>query len=255
MSKNGGTMSQDDMLNMDFEKVALDLLQNEDGKITPYGVIYDKGFQMEPLYDGRHFPQYHYEDGIMEVEITTAENAADGIFPATFYLPVSIQQLERALLRNGLTDGAELELRFLDSNLPEEADALLDFTEESIHDLNALCQAVVDFSEEDMAKYRAAVLFAEPASAVELTNLAGHLDLFDFIPDIHTAEEYGRQMIRESGHFEYDENLESFYNFEKYGLQRVEQEYGKFCDSGYISYHGVVSLEEILAGVQCERMV
>lgn len=253
MSRNSGTMLQEDAQYMDFEKVALDLLRNESGKITPYGVIYDKDFQMEQLYDGHHFPQYHYDDYIMELEITNAENAAAGIFPASFYLPMSAQQLERSLLRNGLNDCQDMELRFLDSSLPEEADALLEFTEESIYDLNALCQAVAKFDEGEMAKYRAAVLFTEPTTAVELTNLAQQLDLFDLIPNIHTPEEYGRQMIRESGHFEYDENLECYYNFEKYGAERITQEYGKFTDSGYISYHGVVSIEELLAGVDCER--
>lgn len=254
MDRNGGTMPQNDMLYMDFEKVALNLLQNKDGKVTPYGVIYDKDFQMEQLYDGRHFPEYHYEDSIMELEVTTAENAVANIASATFYLPMSERQLERALLRNNLADSGDTELRFMDSDLPEEADALLDFTEESVHDLNALCQAVADFSEGDMAKYRAAVLFTEPASAVELTNLAEQLDLFDFHPGIRSAEEYGKHMICESGHFEYDENLEEFYDFKKYGSARVEQEYGKFTDSGYISYHGVVSFPELLAGVNCERM-
>lgn len=60
MDRNGGTMSQDDAQQMDFEQVAINLLQSNEGKITPYGVIYDKDFQMERLYDGQHFPQYHY---------------------------------------------------------------------------------------------------------------------------------------------------------------------------------------------------
>lgn len=104
------------------------------------------------------------------------------------------------------------------------------------------------------AKYGAAVQLAEPTTAAELKNLAEQLELFDFIPDIHTPAEYGRQQICKSGHFEYDENLADYYDFEKYGLERMEHEHGKFTDSGYISYHGFVSIEEILAGVDCERM-
>ena len=53
-------------------------------------------------------------------------------------------------------------------------------------------------------------------------------------------------MIQESGHFEYDHNLDGFYDYEKYGLQRMEQEYGMFTDRGYISYHGTMSLEELM---------
>lgn len=112
----------------------------------------------------------------------------------------------------------------------------------------------VTFDRSDMEKYRAAVVSAAPATAAEMENLVQQLDLFDFIPGISTPEEYGRHMIRESGHFAYDENLEDYYNFERYGADRIKQEHGKFCDNGYISYHGFVSMEELLAGVECGRM-
>ena len=53
-------------------------------------------------------------------------------------------------------------------------------------------------------------------------------------------------MIQQSGHFSYDPHLEEFYDFAKYGHQRMEQEYGKFTDRGYVSYHGTLSLEELM---------
>ena len=52
--------------------------------------------------------------------------------------------------------------------------------------------------------------------------------------------------FRESGHFEYDENLEDFYDYTKYGQQRLDKECGEFNELGYISYHGVLSLEELM---------
>ena len=44
----------------------------------------------------------------------------------------------------------------------------------------------------------------------------------------------------------YDHNLDEFYDYEKYGLQRMEQESGMFTDRGYISYHGTMSLGELM---------
>ena len=38
----------------------------------------------------------------------------------------------------------------------------------------------------------------------------------------HTPEEYGRYMIQKSGHFEYDPNLDEFYDYERYGLQHMD---------------------------------
>ena len=76
--------------------------------------------------------------------------------------------------------------------------------------------------------------------------LAENLDQFDFIPGIRTPEEYGRHMIRESGHFDYDENLEGFYDYRRYGEQHIRQEGGQFNECGYVAYHGTMSLEELM---------
>jgi hypothetical protein len=89
---------------------------------------------------------------------------------------------------------------------------------------------------------------------MQVQHLAEQLDLFDFAPGAHSAADYGRYMIMESGHFEYDENLAGYYDFAKYGQERMKQEYGEFTDRGYISYHGTLSLDELMFGSQCERM-
>ena len=80
------------------------------------------------------------------------------------------------------------------------------------------------------------------------------LDLFDFAPDAHTLEEYGKYMIRQSGHFDYDENLDDFYDYEKYGFQRMNEEDGMFTDRGYIAYKGYSSLRVIMNGDQSSHM-
>ena len=77
-------------------------------------------------------------------------------------------------------------------------------------------------------------------------HLAENLDRFDFVPDIHTPEEYGKYMIQQSGRFEYDVNLEGFYNYRSYGEHRVRQEGGSFNECGYVSYHGTLTLEELM---------
>lgn len=251
MDRHGSTLSPHEQ-NIDFKREAMILLQNESGKVTPYGVIYDEGFRLEQLYDGRHFPQYHYEDCVVEVEIIP-EQLSHEQKPSTFLcLPVSELQLERAMVRGGCLEG-NVELDFLDSRLPKETD-VLDLEEADIGEINPLCHAVSKLDENEMKKLGAVISFAGPDSAEGVQHLAEQLDLFDFVPGVTTAEEYGRHMIMESGHFEYDENLSDFYDFEKYGRQRVENEYGQFTSHGYVSYHGVVSMEELLAGVPCERM-
>ena len=121
---------------------------------------------------------------------------------------------------------------------PDEVDVALDFRDEGIFELNELAQAVDKLSMDDRKKLGAVVTMAEPESASQIRHLAENLDQFEFAPGAHTPAEYGRYMIQESGHFEYDENLEGFYDYEKYGIQRMEQESGMFTDRAYVSYHG-----------------
>lgn len=53
-------------------------------------------------------------------------------------------------------------------------------------------------------------------------------------------------MIQQSGRFEYDPNLEAFYDFQGYGRQKISAENGQFNDYGYISYHGVLTLDDLM---------
>ena len=92
----------------------------------------------------------------------------------------------------------------------------------------------------------AVVEMAEPEYASQIRRLAENLDQFEFAPGVRTPAEYGKYIIQESGHFEYDPNLDEFYDYEKYGLQRMEQLSGQFVDRGYISYHGAMSLDELM---------
>ena len=98
-------------------------------------------------------------------------------------------------------------------------------------------------------------LLAKPKSAEQIKHLAESLDLFDFAPSVHTPQEYGKYMIQQSGRFEYDENLDAFYDYEKYGTERMSVEDGMFTDRGYIVYKGYTSMEEVMNGGQSSHMV
>ena len=149
-------------------------------------------------------------------------------------------------MRSGISDPEDMSIWYEDSQLPKEVENALEFKRESLYELNDLAAAIMKLAPADRKKLEAAVKLAEPECASQILHLAENLDLFDFAPDAKTPEEYGKYMIQESGHFEYDENLEGFYDYEKYGIQRMEQESGMFTDRGYVSYHGTMSLEELM---------
>ena len=61
---------------------------------------------------------------------------------------------------------------------------------------------------------------------------------FELFDGIHSVERYGRYMICDSGHFEYDSNLEEYIDFKRYGQEKMTREFGTFSEKGYITYYG-----------------
>ena len=246
MNLHGGSASVDELNALDGKKTARQLIESGSGTITPYGVVYDNGMKLDQAYDGQFFPCYYYEPNSSAVALTSKTEPEDSERITWLFLPMAQEEIDRALLRAGITDPSEIRLRLVESHLPDEVDVLLDMENESIGDLNALAQATVGFSDDSLRKLGAVVIMAKPKNAEQIKNLVENLDLFDFAPDTHTPEEYGKYMIQQSGRFEYDEKLDEFYDYEGYALQRMSEEDGMFTDRGYIAYKGYTSLAEIM---------
>jgi len=254
MNLNGGCARTEDLEALDGTETAYLLIDSEAGTVTPYGVVYDNGMKLEQVYDGRFFPCYYYEPNAITVAVTSKTEPEDTEHITWLFLPMVQEEIDRALQRAGIADPADVRLRLEDTQLPDEVDVLLDMEQENLADLNALAQAADELSSDDMKKLGAVITLAKPQNAEQIKNLVENLDLFDFAPGAHTPEEYGRYMIQQSGHFDYDENLDEFYDYEGYAMQRMNEEDGMFTGRGYIAYKGYTSLAEIMEGGQCSRM-
>ena len=255
MNLHGGSASVDELNALDGKGTARQLIESGSGTVTPYGVVYDNGMKLEQVYDGRFLPCYYYKPNVITVAVTSKAEPEDTEHITRLFLPMVQEKIDRALLRGGITDPANVRLRLEDSQLPNEVDVLLDMEYETLSDLNELAGATDGLSKADMEKLGAVVMLAKPKSAAQIKNLAESLDLFDLAPGAHTPQEYGKYMIRQSGHFDYDENLDAFYDYEKYGTERMNEEDGMFTDRGYIAYKGYISMEEVMNGGQSNHMV
>lgn len=243
MNLNGGCARTEDLEALDGTETAYLLIDSGAGTVTPYGVAYDNSMKLEPLYNGRQFPEYLYDNSSMGLKIVPAENQA----PELLWLPASEQQIRRTLLRAGWQDPDHADYTIDVFLLQKEAGRILNEKRDSLHSLNAMCGAIAKLEQKDRDKLEAVIVFAEPENAGAIRRLAENLEQFDFIPGIHTPEEYGRYMIRESGRFEYDDILEAFYDYEGYGQHRIQQENGRFSGYGYVSYPGTMALEDLMA--------
>ena len=254
MNLHGGSAKTEELDALDGEETARRLIESGSGTITPYGVVYDNGMKLEPVYDGRFFPCYYYKPNVITVAVTSKAEPEDTEHITWLYLPMIQEEIGRALLRGGITDPSEIRLSLEDSWLPHEVLDLLDMDHVAISELNALVQALDEFSDMSIRKYAAAAVMARPHTTEQAKHLAENLDLFDFAPSASTPEEYGKYMIQQSGHFDYDENLDAFYDYEKYGTERMNAEDGMFTDRGYIAYKGYISMEEVMNGSQSSHM-
>ena len=138
MNLHGGSASVDELNALDDKGIARQLIESDSGKITPYGVVYDNGMKLEQIYDGRFFPCYYYEPNAITVAVTAKSEPEDTEHITWLFLPMVQEEIDRALLRGGITDPADVRLRLEDSQLPNEVDVLLDMEYETLSDLNEL---------------------------------------------------------------------------------------------------------------------
>ena len=248
-----GACDPKELEDLDGKETALALISGQPGYVTRYGVVYDNGIKLEQAYDRKHLPPiWMPESRIMELKIR-ATGKDDPKKQEWVQLPASRIKLERAMRRVGIASCGEMQMLVTDSRFPDEVNCALDVEHGSLFELNQLCRACSNFKEQNFVKLGAVCQMAKPECAANLLQLAENLDQFDFAPGVHTPEEYGRYMIQKSGHFEYDENLDEFYNYGDYGVQRMLQEDGVFVDRGYVSYHGTLTLDELMRDDPAER--
>ena len=241
-----GACDSEELENLDGKETALALISGQPGYVTRYGVVYDNGIKLEQAYDRKHLPQsWMAENSILELKIR-ATGEDDPKKQEWVQLPASQIKLERAMCRAGIPSCGEMQMLVTDSRFPDEVECAVDFEYESLFELNRLCHACSGFKEQDFKKLGAVCQMAKPTCAANIRQLAENLDQFDFAPNVHTPEELGKYMIQQSGHYEYDENLEDFYNYGDYGVKRMLQEDGVFVDRGYVSYHGTLTLDELM---------
>ena len=234
------------MENLDGEETARLLIDSGAGVVTPYGVVYDNGMELEPLYRGGPFPPYLYDVHPLVLEAIPLSEPEDTKNVTLLCLPMTDRQLEHALSRGKTGDVEQVRFK-VDSIFVQDLGCVSNLEQESLTALNEMCRAIAGLEHNELIKLGAAITLAQPQSAMQVKHLAENLELFEFIPEVKTPEEYGRYMIQESGHFEYDDNLEGFYDFAGYAKQRMSREQGRFVENGYISYQGTLSLDELMA--------
>ncbi|MFI3226631.1 MAG: antirestriction protein ArdA [Clostridia bacterium] len=232
LQEQGGA-SEEELHSLDGQKYVEDLIaKNPTPLVSPYGFVYPNKNEPEILYTGKTFPQYLNGLDVFYVALRT-ETATDHLD-----LPCEQSEINKAMERLEIDNLDNTTLTVLMHNLPGPLEEILYEVEHDLHALNDVAKVLHDVGEREWKTLARLCRFTEVETVADLKLLCGSLHEFEMLPNIHTAEDYGRYMICDSGRFEYDDNLEGYINFKAYGEYRLSVENGAFTNEGYLIYHG-----------------
>ena len=244
MTMQGGGCSTEEYARLNGVGIARGLISSGEGTVTPYGVVYENGMQLEELYTGRSFPAYADQPYMMELELAPVSDSPEDRYTTFIFLPMPEERLERLAERAGYGSASEITIQSWCSELPETVNQAMYLPHEDILQLNSLCEKVAEMSDEQRKTLAAAVRYAQPQGVYQVNRVAEELEQFEFVPGVSTPKEYGKSLIQKSA--QYDPALEDFYDYEKYGQSRVESEEGQFLAGGYVRFMGNISMEELM---------
>ncbi len=242
-------MTVEEMRTMDFAAIGKDLLDSNKGIVTPYGVLFSTSNTPEQVYNGEQFPEYYYRGNEVATVTLESGDSQRGIKYEYVYLPCFEVEIEKALNRLGVKSLSSCVTHLDCEDMSEQLYEF--FTEEfhlseNLYTLNNLAKSYAGFDESSRNTFHDIVDMVHPQTPEDVVVLADNIHEFTVVPGLKTPEEYGRYMIMESGHYAFDENLEEYIDFKKYGEQRIQKEKGVFTDYGYIAYNGFLPAVEAL---------
>ncbi|WFA09219.1 antirestriction protein ArdA [Tissierella sp. Yu-01] len=221
---------------LDGGTFAMEVIKNNPNfRITPYGVLYKNSNEPEQIYNGKQFPPYHWKETVATIQLT-AKGANEFI-----YLPCSDVEIEKALMRLETPYLHDCEVTIDSHNF---SDRIINIISEDttslikIDTLNKLAEYYKEIGNHDIEYFEKLMDYVKPRTVEEIFALADSMYEFELFDGIHSVESYGRYMICDSGHFEYDSNLEDYIDFKRYGQEKMAHEFGAFSEKGYITYHG-----------------
>lgn len=254
------SMCAHEMEETDFAAIGHRLINEQKGTITPYGVLYSTGNEKQELYNGEQFPEYRYRGDDVAIVTLEVGDYHSGIKYEYLYLPCWEIEIQKALCRLGV-ETIQPCATTLDCDVMSETVCRI-FTEdyplsEHMATLNNLARSYTGFDDQGRDAFHAIVEMVQPKTPEDVAVLADNFYEFTAVPGLKTPTEYGRYMIIDSGHYDFDENLEKYIDFKGYGEQRIQIEDGSFTDYGYIAYRGCTpAVEELFRqnGLQSMNM-
>jgi hypothetical protein len=235
LNEAGGSTVKE-MEELDGKAIVEDLMKYSPMKaVTAYGVVYQNRNEPEIAYDGKHFPCYHWQNEVATLEL---EIKGEREF---LYLPCPESSIEKALVRLEVEHLSECHVVLESDIFPKRMLELISKENSITSKMDILNDFALRFKEmgsRDGDYFEKLMEYVELRNLEELKVLLDSMYEFEMFDGIRNADQYGKYMICDSGHFEYDANLEDYLDFKGYGQQKIKNEYGAFTKRGYVTYYG-----------------
>ncbi len=157
------------------------------------------------------------------------------------YLPCSDTEISKALMKLEVDNLTQCDALLESDYFPENMIKIITKDKHMVPNMDSLNEFASKFKEmgkQDESYFEKLIDYIRPRNETDLKALLNSMYEFEMFDKIKNAEQYGRYMICDSGHFKYDENLEEYIDFKSFGEQKIKNERGAFTEKGYIVYYG-----------------
>ncbi len=249
-----GYISLDEERSLDFMAVAQELMANNRGIRTDYGLVFENGLDYNMVFNGTNIPLY------VDQSFVFACCMQYGGKREYVLLPCEDRLIDKALHRLGAEmSDCTVGIAEFKATFPDTLTSLIGSAKESdVYALNRLANEMLEFDEDDAEKICVLWDFVQEHHSSDITGtltaLAHHRNSFEYAPFVENASQLGVYLIKESYAYQYDPALEGYYDYEQFGKDTVLKQGGLFLDAGYVGIRDALTLAEILDMSENMRM-
>ncbi|MBK6088394.1 antirestriction protein ArdA [Ruminococcus difficilis] len=228
-----GCIPADDSDDKMYENIGKQLIEEGKFKLTEYGILVVNDTPFEKVYDGLNFPEYHYYDSFLAVDL---EHEGKKEFVAIAEDPES---LNTAAERLGVESPEDCDVTINSYHVDMEPiiPAFQQILEvEGVIKLSQLASELAN-EKMDWAKLRAVADYSEVRSAKNLNIIADRLDEFVYIPKANDEDDVGRYYVndyKDGNVYSLCIDMEEYFDFQAFGEYMMEEYHGKFIEDGYV---------------------
>ena len=239
-----GSMLNEEYDNGDFSDTGRKLLDSGEGRKTSYGTLYSTGNDYYIDYKSTTFPEYCYESSVFNIWLDYGDNEE------IIQLPCDDLTIDKAVRRLGAESLDDCKIAIADC-WPVSYDWLEklcpDLEAADIREVNRFAGMCRNFEDNDYRKIDGAMDYSKVSGLDAAITIAQNIDAFRFVPSVTDERSLGEYIIHNSLRYYYDESLEDYIDFERFGRDIIAEENGLFIENkGYVGLLQGYTLDEII---------